>query len=51
MGLTIKRVDVNDAAGLTQDPIIKNEGNQLGKQYWEFKVANIPITGDHELSQ
>jgi hypothetical protein len=51
MGLTIKRVDVNDAAGLTQDPIIKSEGNQSGKRYREYKVANIPITGDYELTQ
>ena len=48
MGLTIKRVDVNDAAGLTQDRIVKSEGNKL---YRTLKVSTIPITGDYELTK
>jgi hypothetical protein len=32
-------------------PIVKSEGGEVPKLYRQFKVSDIPITGDHELAQ
>jgi hypothetical protein len=47
----VKKKDVNTAAGLTQGPTVKSEGNELSKPYRYLKVSDIPITGDYELAQ
>ncbi|KAF8256462.1 hypothetical protein EI94DRAFT_1822919 [Lactarius quietus] len=51
VGPVIKRKDINSAAYLRQSPFIKSEGGKLSKRYRNLKVADIPITEDHELAQ
>ncbi|KAI9430960.1 hypothetical protein H4582DRAFT_2085724 [Lactarius indigo] len=51
VGLVVKKKDVNTSAGPMRGPIIKSEGNELSKPYWNLKVSDIPIAGEHELAQ
>ncbi|KAI9434795.1 hypothetical protein H4582DRAFT_2059913 [Lactarius indigo] len=51
VGLVVKKKDVNTSAGPMQGPIIKSEGNELSKPYRNLKVLDIPIAGEHELTQ
>lgn len=50
MGLTIKKVDVNIAAGLLRDPTVKSD-NKVSKPYRTLKVSDIPIIGESELTK
>ena len=51
IGPIIKKRDVNIAAGLMRGPVIKSEGGEVAKPYWQLKVVDIPITGEHENIQ